>query len=242
MKKSYLLAGALAMLAIAPAAQAAPQQWPVHQAISGGPGSTTVNLPWSIVSRSGPNCNGGPTTSLNTEFNNGIPTVGGKGSTNSDATPYVTRKFLGPENTPHIAGTMLRILINNILMHPASGPQCAILRFTIPTPSSGPMLRPYRINAHFAGALGNPNSSPPYSTNYAGGPPSASLGVRGMILINGVPYGTVVDTANGGGHASTGTGAPIMLFPGTTIDFAVHNKGEYSFDVTTLDGYVRRVN
>lgn len=234
MKKHHLLGVALVALAIAPAAQAS-QTWKSDQSISGTSGSSTVNAPWSILSRSGSNCDQGTPTALTTEFVNGSvsPELAGKGGA---TWPAVLKNV---SSTTNVHGMI--IPLNRIWMHPGGGAAeaCVMLRFTVP--SNQPANRMYMIHANFMGAYPKPNASPPQPGHPGGVGPMA--GVKGMIRVtkSGVntQVGLQIDTATIGGGTA---GGARVLNPGDTIDFAVWYKGDYGYDSTLLEGAIVRVN
>jgi hypothetical protein len=254
MEKKLLLAGTLAVLAIAPAgAQKEPAAlisqlptWNTSGSISGVPGNTTVNAPWSIITRTGPLCNQLPTAALTTEYpGNQTPPLGGKGhGDHPDVLKNLSTMLVPLGQYHHISGML--VPNNAIVMHPAAGPQCAVLRFTVP--ANQPSGKKYAINASFKGAYPIPGSSPQMPGHPGCNIQVPECGVRATVRIVRYPViGPITSTLVGQVNTATigGGGVSVQannLKPGDAIEFGVFNKGHYGFDSTILEGKIKRIN
>ncbi len=210
-------------LAVGAAAQpVAAREWNSASAISFKYQPTVVPVtvpPWTLVSRTGAQCNSGTPQPIATDYASGFWLRGKHGGMAGNLPRVVQNSQVGTSNYVTADGTNVVTQYAGPRMAPGPANTCAITRFTVP--AHQPAAASYTVTfLTIPSALG---------ANGLGG----GNGAAAFLVLNGVKVGPTINTAAPITTGSNHVQQTLTMSPGDTLDLALNPQGSPLGDITS---------
>lgn len=222
-RKLRIVAQSALTLALVAAAQPlAAREWHNQWALT--PKSVYSNLlvmsPWTLISRTGAQCNTGTPQPIATDYASGFYLKGKHGGM-AGSLPRIVRN-LAQAGGDYVApdGTKVVLQYSGLRMAPGPANTCAITRFTVP--AHQPAGASYTVTFQTLPSSFGPNSL----GNGNGG--------AAFLVLNGVKVGATINTATPIINGNNNLIQTLTMSPGDTLDLALNPLGSPVDDITVM--------
>lgn len=215
---------ALALALMAAAQPAAAREWNSASAFALKVQPTRVAVtmpPWTLISRTGAQCNTGAPLPLSTDYASGYYLIGKRGGMAGNL-PRIVRNWQFASNNDYVApdGTKVVVQYGGLRMAPGPSNTCAITRFTVP--AHQPAGASYTVTFQTLPSSFGPNSL----GNGNGG--------AAFLVLNGVKVGATINTATPIVNGNNNLIQTLTMSPGDTLDLALNPLGSPVDDITVM--------